>query len=144
MTTKPESDFAGQLYKEGMQYNWRQDKSPSNAALSRASLERAAALGHTRAIREYAEMLFVGSGGPKDQEHALWLKWSAYRQGDSAALDELSALLDSYAEGARDPATSRQAAATARKAEEVYAHLQSVESFLHGLIRTRKLEGTAE
>ena len=86
MTGKQELNDADALYEEGMKYNWRQNGSFANAALSRANLQQAAVLGHTKALRELAEMMFAGSGGPKDQEHALWLKWSAFCRGDQESL----------------------------------------------------------
>ncbi len=137
MTDKSETNAAEALYAEGMKYNWRQNESPANAALSRANLERAAALGHTKAIRELAEMMFAGSGGPKDQEHALWLKWSACVRGDDESLEELAALLDSYAENVSDSGTQVRATNAARKSEEAYERLRYVGSFVHELFRTK-------
>ena len=143
MTFNRGSNLAETLYLEGMKYNWRQDESPANAALSRANLERASAMGHIKAIREYAEMLFAGSGGPKDEERALWLKWSAFLRGSDESLEELAALLDSYAENTADAGMRRQASATARKADEAYERLRSVGSFVHELVRM-KLPSTNE
>lgn len=137
MTDMPEMNLAEVLYSEGMKYNWRQNESPANAALSRANLERAAALGHTKAIREFAEMMFAGSGGQKDQEHALWLKWSAFARGDDESLEELAALLDSYAENVADSGTQKRAVLAARKAEEADERLRYLRSFVHELFRTK-------
>lgn len=137
MTEKPEMSLAETLYAKGMEYNWKHNESPANAALSRANLERAAALGHTKAIRELAEMTFAGAGGPKDQEHALWLKWSAFVRGDEEALEELAALLDSYTENVTDPGTKNRAATAARKAEEIEERLRYVGNFVHELFRTK-------
>lgn len=137
MIGKPETNLAEILYAEAMKYNWRQNESPANATLQRANLERAAALGHTKSIRELAEMMFAGSGGPKDQEHALWLKWSAFVRGDDESLEELAALLDSYAENVSDSGTQARAANAARKTKEAYERLRYVGSFVHELFRTK-------
>lgn len=137
MTDRPETNLAESLYAEGMKYNWRQNESLANAALSRANLERAAAMHHTKAIRELAEMMFVGSGGPKDQERALWLKWSASVRGDGDALEELADLLDSYAENVSDSETQAHATNAARKADEAFERLRYVGSFVHELFRTK-------
>ncbi len=134
MTDKP-LDRAKALYEEGMKYNWRQDKSPANAALSRATLECAAAMGHTKARRELAEMIFQGSGGPQNREHALWLKWSAFVRGDGEALEELSALLESYAESVTPPGARQRATDAARKAEEVSERVGWLGNYLHELAR---------
>lgn len=139
MTDKPEKSLAEILYADGMKYNWRQNESPANAMLSRANLQRAAALGHTKAIREFAEMMFAGSGGPKDQEHALWLKWSAFVRGDEESLEELAALLDSYAETVADSGTKVRAINAARKAEEADERLRDVRGFVLELFRTGPL-----
>ncbi len=135
MTHESRNDVGEELYEEGMKYNWRQSESPANAALSRATLERAAATGHTKAIREVAEMMFQGSGGPKNQEHALWLKWSAFVRGDSDALEELSALLESYAESMPQPNDRQRASDAARKTEEAAERLAWLQSYLHGVAR---------
>lgn len=131
------NELANRLYAEGMQYNWRGDESLANATLSRAAFERSAALGHTKAQRELAEMMFLGSGGPKDMERALWLKWSAYRKNDEEALEELVALLESYAEFGVDSDSQRRAGNAARKVEEARGHLRYVGDFLHALVREK-------
>jgi TPR repeat protein len=137
MSINPEKDLADRLYAEGMKYNWRQNQSPANAALSRAAFERAANLGHTKALRELAEMVFLGSGGQMDQEQALWLKWSAFRQNDDDALEELVALLESYAESGLDGDEARRATKAAQKAEEAAEHLSYLGSYLFELVRER-------
>lgn len=144
MTDKPDLDIAATLYTEGMKYNWRHTESPANAALSRANLERAAALGHTKAIRELAEMIFVGSGGPKDEEHALWLKWAAFVRGDQESLEELSALLDSYSDNATDPEIRTRASNAARKTEEAEEQLRYVGGFVHELFRAKRVSAGSE
>ena len=143
MMEKPPANIAEALYDEGMRYNWRQAASPANAALARAGLERAASLGHMKALREAAEMMFLGSGGPKDEEHALWLKWAAFVRGDGDALEELSALLGSYAESASDPSAKRDAARAALQAEEADERLRRVGTYVHDLLR-KKMSGHQE
>lgn len=73
--TNPNDPIADDLYARGMRHNWRHSESLEQATLSRANLQQAASLGHLKAMRELAEMLYAGSGGPKDCEWALWLKW---------------------------------------------------------------------
>ena len=127
----PENSIAENLYRQGMSYNWRD--MPADAALSRAAFENSALLGHTKAIRELADMTFYGSGGPKDQERALWLKWLAFRKNDEDALEELSAMLASYSESAADAATQKRAKNAAMKAEEAKENLAYVSSFVLNL-----------
>lgn len=143
MSDAPDKDLADELYREGMKYNWRGDDSLANSTLSRAAFERSASFGHTKALRELAEMMFLGSGGPREMEHALWLKWSAYRKNDEEALEELVALLESYAESGADPDNRRRADKAARKAEEAGEQLRCVSSFLHGIYceKLRLVEG---
>lgn len=137
MSDCPDKALADKLYAEGKKYNWRQDESPANAALSRAAFERAASLGNTRAIRELAEMIFLGSGGPKEPERALGLKLSAIWHDDDEALEELVALLESYAESDIDAGSKRRAENAARKTEEAGEHLRYVRAFVHELIREK-------
>ena len=134
----PDKDLADKLYREGMTYNWRGDDSLANATLARALFERSARLGHTKALRELAEMMFVGSGGPKEMERALWLKWSAYRKNDEEALEELVALLESYAESGVDSGSQHRAENAARKAEEAGEQLRYVSDFLQALVREKR------
>lgn len=135
MTDKPHLDIAEEIYAEGMKYNWREAESPANAMLARACLERAAATGHTKALRELSEMMFQGSGGLRNQEHALWLKWSACARGDFDAFEELSTLLESFALSLTHEDDRRRAIDGARKAEEVAEQLQWLKSYLHELVR---------
>lgn len=144
MIDSNQASFAEELYVQGMQYNWRQGKSQANAALARALFERAAAMEHHKSIRALSEMLFVGAGGSKDQEHALWLKWAACLRGDSDALDELSVLLGSYAESITDPGDKQRAENAARKAEEADERLKYLGSYLHDLIRSKLSSGSGE
>jgi len=138
MTKEARKDVGEKLYAEGMKYNWRQSESPANATLSRATLESSAATGHTKAIREVAEMMFQGSGGSKNPERALWLKWSAFMRGDSNALEELSALLESYAEALPQPIDRQRATDAARKTEELAKHFAWLQSYLHHLVHTQR------
>lgn len=137
MSDAHQTKLADDLYSTGMQYNWRKSESPANATFARAALERAAALGHTKAMRELSEMLFVGSGGPPELEHALWLKWSAGIRGDYEAFEELSALLEGYGESIADTGDRERAEGAARKAEETGEHLAWLGSYLYGLVRPK-------
>lgn len=132
-----ERELAERHYADGMQYNWRDAESPKNAMLARALLERAAALEHPKALRELAEMEFSGTGGPKNQEHALWLKWAAIVRGDHEALEELSALLETYAESIPNSLEKNRAAGAAAKAEAAGEALQWLGSYLQGVLQSR-------
>ena len=131
--TPDEEKLADDLYSEGRKYDGQGDKSLANATLARAAFERAARLGHLKALRALADMEFLGSGGPKNMEHALWLKWRAYQSGDAEALEELVDLLESFSEASEDEFTKQRAENAARKAEEVPEHLGYIGSFIHGL-----------
>jgi len=134
MTTRNGS-IAEELYAQGMKHNWRQGESFEQATLSRANLERAAALGHLKAMREFAEMLYAGSGGPKDCERALWLKWQAYSSGDVEALEELTALLESYSEEGSDERARGRAGLAAQKAEEASVRMRWLSDYLRDVFR---------
>jgi TPR repeat protein len=135
MTDKTSANSAEEMYEEGMRYNWRQDQSLANSSLARALLERAARMNHTKAIRELAEMIFAGSGGPQNHTQALWLKWQAFVRGDYEALEELSDLLESYADIVTDSDSKLRARDAAKRVEEAYERLSGVGSYLAGLVR---------
>ncbi len=140
MTDKSEINFAESLYQEGMKYNWTHNNSPSNSTLARIAFQGAAEKGHTKAMRELAEMIFQGSGGAKNQEQALFWKWSAFKKGDLEALEELSALLGSYAEILSEFNEAKYANKTAQKAEDAFLILNEIESYLHELRRSKITE----
>ncbi|SJM92021.1 hypothetical protein [Crenothrix polyspora] len=131
--TSNSNDRAQFLYEEGMRYNWRGPDSGANAAVARASFEQATRLRHPRAMRELAEMMFVGSGGAKEQERALQLKFHAARLGEIEALEELSALLGSYAEEQVKPSERNRAELAAKKAEQAGELLHYLGSYIAGL-----------
>ncbi len=134
MSITQDNDLAERLYTQGMQYNWRGNASLANSTLSRAAFESSAKLGHTKALRELAEMMFSGSGGTKNMERALLLKWSAYKKNDDdEALEELIDLLESYAESGVDSDCQRRARNSAKKAKEASQHLRYVKDFLDAL-----------
>jgi hypothetical protein len=136
----PEESEPGQsLYEEALQYNWRASESSSNAAIARAAFERAAALHHRKALRELAEMMFAGAGGPREPERALALKWAACNLGDRDALEELSALLGSYAEELLRRKDSERAVLAATKAEEAHALVEWLSSYINEVSRLAHL-----
>lgn len=129
---------ADELYAVGMSHNWRQSESFEQATLSHANLKLAAARGHLKAMREFAEMLYAGSGGPRDCELALWLKWQAHSRGDREALEELIALLESYSEKLGDEGGKSRAVLAARKAEETSKHLGWLRDYLEDVFRSSR------
>jgi hypothetical protein len=133
MSNEEDKKLADLLYSEGMKYNWRGDESLANETLSRAAFERSAKLGHTKALRELSEMMFLGSGGTKDPEQALLLKWRAFQNNDEEALDELVALLESYSELNVDTENQQRAKRAAKMGEVVGEHLRYIDSFLREL-----------
>lgn len=126
-------DRAQFLYEEGLKYNWRGPDSGANAALARAAFEQASRQQHPKALRELAEMMFAGSGGAKEQERALYLKWQAARLGEVEALEELSALLGSYAEGQVKSSDRTRAELAAEKAERAHELMNYLGSYLQNL-----------
>ena len=90
MNEKASDDSADRLYAEGMKHDWRQDQSLAAATLARATFHQAATVGHSKAIRALAHMIFEGRGGSQDREQALLLLWSAFLCGDHDSLDELA------------------------------------------------------
>jgi len=119
-----------QLYEQAMQHNWREAESPAHAALARGMLERAAHGGHSKALRELAEMMFYGAGGPKEPERAIALKWRSLMLGEVEALEELSALLETYSEDQIKPDDRSRSKAAADKAEAAYELLRWIESYV--------------
>lgn len=140
----PNDPIANQLYADGMSHNWRQAESFEQATLSRANLEQAAARGHLKAMREFAEMLFAGSGGTKDCERALWLKWQAHKLGDRVALEELTALLESYSEEHTDVSARNRADLAARKSEETSKCSQWLGDYLEDVFSSSRLRGAPD
>ena len=138
MSDHNDRDLADKLYAEGMKYNWRGNESLANGTFSRAAFERSGNLGHTKALRELAEMMFLGEGGPKDMEHALWLKWTAYRRNnDEETLEELVDLLESYAESGLHPDLQRRAESASGNVKEAREKLRYVDGFLRELVREK-------
>lgn len=107
--------IASELFAEGMKYNHAQSKSPAAATLARAAFNQAAALGHNEASKALANMEFYGEGGDKNQERAILRLWSVFTKGDAAALEELSDMISSYAEGLE----SQETKAATQAAEDI-------------------------
>ena len=126
-------DLAQSLYEQGLKYDWRDPDSGANAAFARAAFEQAAKHRHPKALRELAEMMFAGSGGAKEQERAIHLLWQAVRLGEVEALDELSALLGSYAEEQLRPSDRTRAELAAEKAEQAHQLMSYLDSYIHDL-----------
>lgn len=130
-------DPADRLYAEGKKFDWKQDKSPAAATLARANFQQAAAMGHKAAVRALAHMVYEGRGGEKDQSKGLLLLWSAYRRGDTEALEEFSDLLATYGEEAQSPEHRRIAVQVAAALEDVNVTLARAASFMHRLAEER-------
>lgn len=137
MTDMTPENPAELLYKEGMKYDLQQDKSPASATLARATFQQAASMGHTRAIRALAHMIYEGNGGSQDQEQAILLLWSAFLRGDHESLEELADMLGSYAESPNIPLPSKEAAEAARRVEEIIDRLSRVKSFIYDVVQKR-------
>jgi TPR repeat protein len=118
------------FYREGMQYDWRQDKSPSAATLARAAFKQAAQMGHIKATHELAHLYYYGTGGIQDQERALLLLWSCFQRGDDGALEQLVDMLNTYAEQVPAPQNAKAAALSAQKLEQIAPMQRYVESLM--------------
>ena len=137
MADKTQETPADMFYLEGMKYDWRQAQSPAAATLARANFHHAATMGHTKAIRALAHMIFDGSGGAQDREHALLLLWSTFLRGDNEALEEIVDMLETYAETTEEPATGKDATVAARRVEELNERLEQVGNFMRALAMKR-------
>ncbi len=134
MAAEPNAkDLAQSLYEEGLKYNWRSPESAANSAVARAAFEQAARHSHPKALRELAEMMFAGAGGAKEQERALSLMWQAARLGEVEALEELSALLGSYAQEQVKTSDRSRAELAAGKAEKAHELMNYLGSYVQGL-----------
>jgi hypothetical protein len=119
------------LYEQAMEHNWRQAESPAQTALARGLLERATHGGHSKALRELSEMMFVGAGGPREPERAIALKWKSFIRGEIEALEDLSALLESYSEDQIRPDDRNRSKAAADKAEAAHQLISWIESYVN-------------
>jgi TPR repeat protein len=122
-------DPAERLYAEGERFDWKQGESPAAATLARVNFQRAAEMGHKGAVRALAHMIYEGHGGSRDREHGLLLLWSAFKRGDSDALEELSDLLATYGEEDPGPFAST-ASSLASRLEEVELVLSEASDFM--------------
>ena len=134
MTDESSESRAEILYSEGKKYDWRQDSAPAAATLARVAFQQAATMGHTGAMRALAHMIFDGRGGNQDREFALRILWSAFRRGDANALEELTDMLESYAE-VTPAAYGKYATEAARHIEEIGDRLSRVSYFMDELAR---------
>lgn len=138
MNSDSATNLAEQLFNEGMKYDWHQDKSPAAATLARAAFQQAATMGYPKAIRALAHMTFEGRGGFKDKEHALLMLWSAFAiNGDHESLEELSDMLESYAEESELSQMGKDAAAAADHVKEIDKRLSRVRDFMRELMLNR-------
>ena len=137
MTDKTTETPADLLFEEGMKYDLRQDKSLAAATFARAAFQQAASMGHTRAIRALAHMVFEGNGGGQDREHALLLLWSAFLRGDHESLGEFADMLETYGESPNIPFPSKVVSDAARQAEEIVDRLARLRYFVDELVRNK-------
>jgi TPR repeat protein len=137
MTDKTDDSTADMLFAEGMKYDWRQSQSLRAATLARAAFQQAATMGHTKALRALAHMIFEGSGGGQDREQALLFLWSSFRQGDHNALEELVDLLESHTESIENLDNRKAALETAQCIVELDMRLQQVGVFMRELASKR-------
>lgn len=137
------TNLAEQLFNEGMKFDWNQDKSPAAATLARANFQQSATMGYPKAIRALAHMTFEGRGGFKDQEHALLMLWSAFIKGDHESLDELSDMLESYAEESELSQMRKDAAAVADHVKEIDNRVSRVHDFMRELMLNRSNRTTS-
>ncbi|HZW87210.1 MAG TPA: hypothetical protein VFF41_07105 [Gallionella sp.] len=134
MTNDTSENPADLLYADGMKYNLNQDKSPEAATLARALFQRAAAMGHVKALRALAHMIFDGRGGDRDKEQAILLLWSAFLRGDHESLEEFVDMLESYAEVEETPFKSKDISDAARNIEDIIDRLTRMKCFIRELV----------
>jgi TPR repeat protein len=137
MSNDNQQNPADYLFSEGMKYDLKQDKSPAAASLARANFQQAATMGHTRAVRALAHLIYEGRGGPQDMEKGLLLLWSAFRRGDHDALEELGDLLASYSEQVLEPSNKGRVAGIAETIDELNHGLERVSGLMHEIARNR-------
>ena len=137
MSDKSNQSPADVLFSEGMKYDLSQDKSPASATLARAAFNQAATMGHTKALRALALMIYDGKGGGEDKEQAILMLWSAFLKQDTEALDELNEILESYSETLQESNEKRYAANAAKQVEELNSCLSAISGFMHTIARQR-------
>lgn len=137
MSDKPPKNPADLLFRDGMNYDYKQDQSPAAATLARANFQQAATMGHVKALRALAHLIYEGRGGPQDCEQAMLMLWSAFNRGDHEALEELADMLGTYAEAATDPSCKRAATSASGNIEELDRLLGQVSNYMHELRRER-------
>ena len=133
MADNQNNSLADYFFTEGMKYDWQQSQSHAAATFARAAFQQAATMGHTGAIRALAHMVFEGSGGGQDREHALLLLWNAFTLGDNSALEELVDMLESYTENVENSSIQKAASETARSIGELDIRLRQVGTFMREL-----------
>lgn len=121
------------FYREGMKYDLNQDRSPSAATSARAAFQQASMLGHLKATRALAHLIYEGRGGAMDQEHALMLLWSCFLKGDHGSLQELEDMLESYAEQNPPPSSARTASFAAQNVKKMIPAVEYVHGFMLSL-----------
>lgn len=137
MTDEITENPADLFFAEGMKYDLRQDESLAAATFARAAFQQAASMGHTRAIRALAHMVFEGSGGGQDKEHALLLLWSAFLRGDHESLEEFADMLETYSESPNIPFPGKVVSDAARQAEDIVDRLTRLRYFVDELVRNK-------
>lgn len=139
MSDKPAKSSADLLYREGMNYDYKQDQSPAAATLARANFQQAATMGHVKALRALAHLIYEGRGGPQDREQAMLMLWSAFNRGDHEALGDLADMLGTYAEEITDPSRKRAATSTSGNIEELNRRFGLVSYYMHELAHERAM-----
>ncbi len=139
MSDKPAKSPADLLFREGMNYDYKQDQSPAAATLARANFQQAATMGHVKALRALAHLIYEGRGGPQDREQAMLMLWSAFNRGDHEALGELADMLGTYAEEITDPLSKKAATSASGNIEELNRRFGLASYYMHELARERAL-----
>jgi TPR repeat protein len=126
------------LYEEAKKYNRREN--PANAVLAYSMFARAADSGHTQAKAKLAEMMFFGSGGPKEQVRAMALTWQVFAPSDFDPLESLTEQLHIYADELLDPVEQVRALQAAEKLEAALQSLRDASGYVMTLAQQRMVE----
>ena len=136
MSDKPAKNPADLLFREGMNYDYKRDQSPATT-LARANFQQTATMGHVKALRALAHLIYEGRGGLQDREQEMLKLWSAFNKSDHEALGELADMLETNAEEVIDPSRKRAATSISGNIEELNRLLGPISNHMHELVRER-------
>ena len=93
-----------------------------------------------QAKAKLAEMLFSGSGGPKEQVRAMAITWQVFAPNDFDPLESLIEQLHMYADQSLDPVEQVRAREAAEKLEATPPSLRVASGYVTTLAQERMAE----